>query len=67
LEGKSEKCRIAAAPFENKSDSYRGIKRSDTLFVSGMITLIALLLLASATGAYFIFSRVVSTLTQLSN
>src|SRR6476646_10985875 len=44
----------------------RSIKRSDGLFVTGMIALIGVLLFASITGAYFILSRALATLSQLS-
>jgi hypothetical protein len=43
----------------------RSIKRSDALFVAGMISLIVVLLFASVTGAYFIFTRALATLSQL--
>ena len=43
----------------------RSIKRSDGLFVAGMIALIGVLLFASVTGAYFILSRVLGALSQL--
>jgi len=45
----------------------RSIKRSDALFVAGMIGLIGVLLIASITGAYFILSRALATLSQLSH
>ena len=45
----------------------RSIKRSDALFVTGMIALIGVLLFASITGAYFILSRALATLSQLSH
>jgi hypothetical protein len=45
----------------------RSIRRSDTLFVGGMIALIVVLLFASVTGAYFILTRTLATLSQLSH
>jgi len=51
--------------FKANPTTERSIKRSDGLFVAGMIALIGVLLFASLTGAYFIFSRVVATPSQL--
>jgi hypothetical protein len=42
----------------------RSLKRSDTLFVAGMIVLILAMLLASVTGAYFVLAWVYSLLSQ---
>jgi hypothetical protein len=51
--------------FKANPKTERSIKRSDGLFVAGMIALIGVLLFASITGAYFILSRVLATLSQL--
>ena len=51
--------------FKANPASERSIKRSDGLFVTGMIALIGILLFASITGAYFILSRLLATLSQL--
>ena len=53
--------------FKANPTTERSIKRSDGLFVAGMIALIGVLLFASVTGAYFILSRVLATLSQLSH
>jgi hypothetical protein len=45
----------------------RSIKRTDALFVAGMISLIVVLLFASVTGAYFLLSRAIATLSQFSH
>ena len=42
----------------------RSVKRSDSLFVAGMIALIAFILLASVTGAYFVISWALASLSQ---
>src|SRR6476620_7521160 len=51
--------------FKANPTTERGIRRSDGLFVAGMIALIGVLLFASVTGAYFILSRVLAALSQL--
>src|SRR4029079_13106884 len=51
--------------FKANPATERSIKRSDSLFVVGMIALIGVILFASVTGAYFILSRVLGTLLQL--
>ena len=51
--------------FKANPTTERSIKRSDSLFVVGMIALIGVILFASVTGAYFILSRVLGTLLQL--
>jgi hypothetical protein len=51
--------------FKANPTSEWSIKRSDGLFVAGMITLIGVILIASVTGAYFILSRALATLAQL--
>ena len=51
--------------FKANPTSERSIKRSDGLFVTGMIALIGVILVASVTGAYFILSRVLGALSQL--
>ena len=43
----------------------RNAKRSDSLFVAGMIALVGVLLTASVTGADFILSWILATLSQL--
>ena len=53
--------------FKANPISERKIKRSDALFVGGMIALIVVLLFASVTGAYFILTRALATLSQLSH
>jgi hypothetical protein len=45
----------------------RSLKRSDGLFVAGMIALILAILLASVTGAYFILSWGFSSLSHLAH
>ena len=52
--------------FKANPATERGIKRSDGLFVAGMIALIGLLLFASVAGAYFILSRILATLSHVS-
>ena len=45
----------------------RSVKRSDSLFVAGMIALIAFILLASVTGAYYLLSWVLASLAQFTH
>jgi Domain of unknown function (DUF4112) len=42
-------------------------KRSDSLFVAGMIALIAFILIASVTGAYYLLSWALASLSQLTH
>ena len=51
--------------FKANPTTERSIKRSDGLFVAGMIALIGVLLVASITGAYFFLSRLLATVSQL--
>ena len=53
--------------FKANPTTERSIKRSDGLFVAGMIALIGVVLFASIAGAYFILSRALATLSQLSH
>ena len=52
--------------FKANPATERSIKRSDALFVAGMIALIGVILIASVTGAYFILSRALTALPPLS-
>jgi hypothetical protein len=50
--------------FQANPTTERHLKRSDVLFVAGMIALILAMLLASVTGAYFILTWLFSLLPQ---
>jgi hypothetical protein len=53
--------------FEATPMTERSVKRSDSLFVGGMIALIAFILLASVIGAYYVLSWAIASFSELTH